>query len=492
MNPAQRPETHPEPFRWQRLAWTLSVMWLGLCIAMAVQPYCFEWDSAQYALGAQDFDIRQHQPHPPGYPLWVKLTGLLGAPWQDYLRPQRWLALAFTLAAILLVWRMALRWLGSATAPWVALLMAFSPVVMLYSAVPLTYAVDLFASALAGYTMLRVWEGRHWDFVIGCAGLGLVAGFRQSGVTFLVPMLVWMAVFALRRGGFPQVLAGVLAGAATAAVWYVPTALHTGGFRELAAINHGQMAAAASQMSIFYGASWHNHSEMLFGLMLYSGFAFGIPMATYALAKLTVRAREVPLPHWSFWFVWIAPNLLFNATVHNTKSGYLLLALPPLALLLSRGVPVPWLVTAIAASLLAAYLPYPSVLGIVSENPRLQRAAYHLMRSTPGVVHDTAAVQRALATALERHQGEIHDGYLLESFQEAPNLRALNYDFPSVRWHDGHYAFPGRKEPVWIVTAAYRIPPRWQQNCSEARKVWSNYRVSLWILPALEAGQPSP
>lgn len=37
-----------------------------------------EWDSFQFAMGVQHFDLWQHQPHPPGYPLYV-FFGWLGA-----------------------------------------------------------------------------------------------------------------------------------------------------------------------------------------------------------------------------------------------------------------------------------------------------------------------------------------------------------------------------------------------------------------------------
>src|SRR5687768_1144829 len=37
----------------------------------------FEWDSANYALAMSEFDIYEHQPHPPGNPGFVVLLRLL-------------------------------------------------------------------------------------------------------------------------------------------------------------------------------------------------------------------------------------------------------------------------------------------------------------------------------------------------------------------------------------------------------------------------------
>ena len=34
-------------------------------------PALDEWDSVQFALGVSNFNLWRHQPHPPGYPLYL-------------------------------------------------------------------------------------------------------------------------------------------------------------------------------------------------------------------------------------------------------------------------------------------------------------------------------------------------------------------------------------------------------------------------------------
>ena len=36
-------------------------------------------DSINFALGLRDFDVAQHQPHPPGYPLFIFLAKAVNA-----------------------------------------------------------------------------------------------------------------------------------------------------------------------------------------------------------------------------------------------------------------------------------------------------------------------------------------------------------------------------------------------------------------------------
>ena len=40
-------------------------------------PALDEWDSVQFALGVGDFDLWKHQPHPPGYPLYIAAGWLM-------------------------------------------------------------------------------------------------------------------------------------------------------------------------------------------------------------------------------------------------------------------------------------------------------------------------------------------------------------------------------------------------------------------------------
>src|SRR5438445_13725936 len=39
----------------------------------------YNWDAVQFALALREFDVAKHQPHPPGYLLYVALGRLLNA-----------------------------------------------------------------------------------------------------------------------------------------------------------------------------------------------------------------------------------------------------------------------------------------------------------------------------------------------------------------------------------------------------------------------------
>src|SRR6185295_10194522 len=64
----------------RRLVLLFSIA-VALTRLLAVAHSLFDWDEALFALGVREYDVSQHHPHPPGYPLFVaaaKAVHLLG------------------------------------------------------------------------------------------------------------------------------------------------------------------------------------------------------------------------------------------------------------------------------------------------------------------------------------------------------------------------------------------------------------------------------
>src|SRR5438067_7900817 len=59
---------------------------LGILTVLSRLPYrarmLYNWDAVQFALALKEFDVVKHQPHPPGYILYVALGRLVNT-WLD-------------------------------------------------------------------------------------------------------------------------------------------------------------------------------------------------------------------------------------------------------------------------------------------------------------------------------------------------------------------------------------------------------------------------
>ena len=58
-----------------RLPLLLAVVWLAAHVP-SLAPSLEDIDSINFALGLREFDPAKHQPHPPGYPLYIALGRL--------------------------------------------------------------------------------------------------------------------------------------------------------------------------------------------------------------------------------------------------------------------------------------------------------------------------------------------------------------------------------------------------------------------------------
>src|SRR5688572_33147137 len=64
----------------RRIILVLSIV-IGLTRFLAIAQSPFDWDEALFSLGVSDYEVPEHRPHPPGYPLFIlaaKLIALTG------------------------------------------------------------------------------------------------------------------------------------------------------------------------------------------------------------------------------------------------------------------------------------------------------------------------------------------------------------------------------------------------------------------------------
>jgi 4-amino-4-deoxy-L-arabinose transferase-like glycosyltransferase len=59
------------------LAASLLFAGLATLFAFTRSHWLDDWDSVNFALGLDDFDVLRHQPHPPGYPIYIAAGKLI-------------------------------------------------------------------------------------------------------------------------------------------------------------------------------------------------------------------------------------------------------------------------------------------------------------------------------------------------------------------------------------------------------------------------------
>jgi hypothetical protein len=300
------------------------------------------WDAVQFALSLREYDIVKHQPHPPGYILYVAAGRAVEALVGDPTQALAWLSIGATGATVFLVYRLAWILDGRSAALVAALSLAASPLFWFYGEVGLPYVIE---SALATAVATLVWPMRGGDarFVPWSAlALGLAGGVRQSLLFLLFPLWLGTAWAGLRRRG--PVLAGCAVVALTSAAWLLPMVSLAGGPGRYVAAGR-ELFDSTVRMTTLMDPSggWRGNVR---GLV--EALALGMGLLLPLLAWFTARGLS-GIHRWGagewFFAAWIVPPLAVYVSVHFGQYGYLLTVLPALYILVARSI-----VAAIAVS----------------------------------------------------------------------------------------------------------------------------------------------
>src|SRR5262245_20877075 len=218
------------------LDWALALGLAGVTVATR-WPYRAHllptWGAVQFALALERYDVVRHQPHPPGYILYVALGRLVERVLDDPAVALASLAVLASAIAVLLVYQLGWHLYGRGAALVAATGLIASPLFWAYGVVGLPYTAE---AALATGIAVGAWSMRRGSvpaLVSSAVLLGLAGGVRQSMLLTMGPLWLGMAWRGFRRPA--PVLAGVGLVGLTTATWLLPMLWLTGVERYLAA-----------------------------------------------------------------------------------------------------------------------------------------------------------------------------------------------------------------------------------------------------------------
>lgn len=188
-------------------------------------------DSINFALGIRDYDISQHQPHPPGYPLFVGAAKLLYAAGLSEVHALSLLAViggAVGVFACMALFTAIARERREHPHIWLAVLIVTAcPLFWFTAARPLSDTVGLGASI--GVQGLLLSASGPAGVVIGAFAAGLAAGIRSQVVWLTLPLLMLVLVRVPREVRQRTITRAAGAYVAGALLWFVPLVIVSGG-----------------------------------------------------------------------------------------------------------------------------------------------------------------------------------------------------------------------------------------------------------------------
>ena len=311
---------------------------LGLAVITLLSrwPYrarmLYNWDAVQFALALHEFDIAKHQPHPPGYLLYVALGRLLNASLGDPTLAYVALAMLFSAASTFVIYGLARRLYDRTTAVVAASLLAVSPLFWFYGSVGLTYAGEAFVASVIAWFAYGTFRGSARALYWGALALGLSGGVRPSVLLLLLPLWLGAATIGIRSRR-RLVVAGVIL-AASVLAWLLPMMWLTGGLAAYVAASTQLYGSMLLPTSVLGGSLEVTLAQVRY--LLESTLVGLGPLGLVALALPAYGRREGWRGAEWFLLAWIVPPAVFYTLVHFGQAGYVLTFLPALVILLSR------------------------------------------------------------------------------------------------------------------------------------------------------------
>ncbi len=284
----------------------------------------YDIDSVNFALALGRFDPSVHQPHPPGYYLYILLGRLLNFIVHDANLAFVLLSIGASIGLVVMVYKLALDWFGPLEARFSGLIFLFSPLAWFHGIVALTYSVEAFFSALLGYLCWRVECGVLAMIVPTGIILGVSAGVRPSTLLFLGPLFV----FSMRRAPRKRKLAGVAAVVLTLPFWFFPMVRASGGLGVYFGALVSLWRLVPGQDTVFNSSPATSIARGFTVVLIYFitfGAASFIPLFAGSGDRWPDIRKKL------FTAVWVAPALLFFTFIFLkfVNSGYLLILVAP-------------------------------------------------------------------------------------------------------------------------------------------------------------------
>lgn len=303
--------------------------------------YLYEWDSVNYALGFENFNILNHQPHPPGYILYIWLGKLMNSFFNDPNHSMIFISVLFSILTVIIVYFLVEEMFSRQLAVVSAIILVFNPLFWYYGEIATIYPSEAFFASLIALLSYKVYKGKEKYFYPSVLALGLAGGFRQDLIIFMFPL--WMFCMFYNNRNPLRFIKAILVLIPAVLIWALPTILWSGGYDLYSQASTTLYKIAFPRSSLILGSSLVNKLSALgayfawvgIGLTFIGIFLIAIFNKYGGMGPKHMFKTHFRNPKAIFVILWIMPPSIIYILIHIAKPGYILVFLPALVIILT-------------------------------------------------------------------------------------------------------------------------------------------------------------
>jgi hypothetical protein len=227
--------TDPRSRRVRRVEWLALIVAAAALLALRLPflpPTLDDIDSVNFELGVHDYDPVHHQPHPPGYPVYILVARLIHPWFESHAAGLAFVSALFSALSVVPLYFLMRRLTSTQGAAFVCVLTLFNPILWFNSVRPMSDLTGFFLVTSAQCLLVTALleeaapRRRHVLWLVGTVLAGISIGGRAQAMWLVGPLLLY-GTWHLRS--VRAAVATVLCFAAAVALWLVPMLVLSGG-----------------------------------------------------------------------------------------------------------------------------------------------------------------------------------------------------------------------------------------------------------------------
>lgn len=292
------------------------------------------WDSVNFALALDEFNIRLHQPHPPGtFVVYIMLGRAINYFLHDPNASLVWISILSSGLAAVLTYVLGKRWFDRGLGLAAAALMLSSPLVWFHGEVALTYMPEFLWVLAIILLCAELRQGNQNILFLSALLMGLAGGIRPNTPVFLFPL--W--IFAARKFPLSKIALALVVMGAGVALWAVPLIVMSGGAGEYWKLALWWARQHTEESGSAYGVLEHGARFVAF-----TAYCVGVGFLP-VLWALWHRRCDLLRSLRNDWraqllAVWVLPASAYFVFVHLKQAGHTFTIMPAFIILVSLAI----------------------------------------------------------------------------------------------------------------------------------------------------------